>query len=266
MSGNNQNNLNNIIDVEYLTPQNAEFLLSENGFLQLKATVKIPENILEAESNPEKSGGSDDDNKPRDIFFERVFLHRAFPFENPFEYIAVSGNFPKTEKELEKERKEKEEREAKEKKEKEEKAAKDLAEGKKPEETKDEKDGKDEKKDNPPKENTTSLGDLKEIGIIRSIELFSENERRYITDELNRKYFVPVIETIYSAKERYGYSYWDVKTNIGKIKFTVNDANRNIIKVSDDRILVTDVNGNRYEITSLSGFDQKSLRKIELYL
>jgi hypothetical protein len=46
----------------------------------------------------------------------------------------------------------------------------------------------------------------------------------------------------------------------------VYDAHRNIIKVTDDRILVADVNGNRYEITSLRNLDRTSLRKIELYL
>ena len=239
-------NMNNIVDVVYLTPQNAEFTLSENGFLQLKATVKMPRSISDLddkEIDPEED-------KPKEFSFERIFLHRAFPFENPNEYIAVSGNFPKTEKELEKEREEREKRE-KEAKEKE------AAEG--------EKDKKEEKKD-APKENTTSLGDLKEIGIIRDIAIFDQNQQKYIAEELHRKYFVPAIETILSVKEKYGYVYCDVKTNIGRIKFTVHDAHRNLIKVSDDRILVADVNGNRYEITSLRALDSGSMRKIELYL
>jgi hypothetical protein len=233
------------VDVTYLTPQNAKFTLSENGFLQLKATVKRPESISDLDDTKER-----EENLEKEYFFERVFLHRAFPFENPGEYIAVSGNFPKTEKELEKER---EEREKKEKEEKE--KNKDKQEEAKPEEKKD-----------IPKENTTSLGDLKEIGIIKDIKAFSADEQKYIEEELHRKYFVPVIELLHSVKERYGYSYWDAKTNIGRTKFTVHDAHRNIIKVTDDRILVTDVNGNRYEITSLRGFDRNSLRKIELYL
>ena len=239
-------NINNIVEVLYLTPQNAQFTISENGFLQLKATVKRPESISDLDDKQDKP----EENLPREFTFERIFLHRAFPFDHPDEYISVSGNFPKTEKELEKEREEREKKE-KEKKEREEKEGK--------------KDDKDEDKDDP-KENTTSFGDLKEIGIIRDIKVFSEAERQYIANELNRKYFVPVIGLIYSVKEKYGYAYWDVKTDIGRIKFTVHDAHRNILKVTEDRILIADVNGNRYEITSLAAFDRNSLRKIELYL
>ena len=237
-------NINNIIEVSYLTPENAEFMLSENGFLQLKATVKRPDSgglDIDDKKKEKKEQEEKEENKEQEIFFERVFLHRAFPFDNPTEYISVSGNFPKTEEEL---KKEQEEREKKEKEAKE----------------------KGEEKKDAPKENTTSLGELKEIGIIKDLRVFGEDEQAYIDDELKRKYFVPVIELIHSVKERYGYAYCDVKTNIGRIKFTVHDAHRNIIKATDDRILIADVNGNRYEITSLRAFDRNSLRKIELYL
>ena len=247
--------INNIVDITYLTQENAKFTLSENGFLQLTATVKIPKNMSDLDESPEE------ENVPKEFYFERVFLHRSFPFDNPNEYIAVSGNFPKTEKELEKEREEKEKKE-KEEREKKEKEALEAKE--KGEEVKEE--NKTEEKKDIPKENTTSLGDLKEIGIIKNIKVFSVTEQKYIDDELNRKYFVPVIESIYSVKERYGYAYCDVKTNIGRIKFTVHDAHRNIIKATSDRILIADVNGNRYEITSLRAFDIRSMRKIELYL
>jgi hypothetical protein len=235
--------IDNIVDIVYLTSENAKFTLSGNGFLQLKANVKVPESgglDIEKEKN-EKKKEENEENKKQEIFFERVFLHRAFPFDNPLEYISVSGNFPKTEEELKKEREEREKKE------------KENAE-------------KGEEKKDIPKENTTSLGELKEIGIIRNITVFTETERNYISNELQRKYFVPVIEFIHSVKEKYGYSYWDVNTAIGRIKFTVHDAHRNILKVTEDRILVADVNGNRYEITSLRGFDRNSLRKIELYL
>jgi len=243
--------INNIVDVTYLTTENSEFSLTENGFLQLTATVKAPRNISDLDDKSESDAELD---VPREFSFERVFLHRAFPFDNPNEYIAVSGQFPKTEKELEKEREDKEKRE-KEEREKAEKEAKEKGEEYKPEEKKD-----------APKENTTSFGDLKEIGIIRDIKVFSEDVQEYISNELDRKYFVPIIESIYSVKERYGYAYCDVKTNIGRIKFTVHDAHRNIIKATSDRILIADVNGNRYEIPSLKAFDARSLRKIELYL
>jgi len=227
----NKNNINDIIDVVYLTPENAEFTLSENKFLQLKANVRNPEKI---KIDLTKNKDENEEIEPEEFFFERVFLHRAFPFDNPNEFISVSGNFPK----IEEEKKEEE----------------------KPE------DKKEEEKKPELKENTTSFGELKEIGIISNINVFDENQQKYIVNELSRKYFIPVIEAITSVKEKYGFSYWETKTNIGKIKFTVHDAFRNILKINEDRIMVTDVNGNRYEIISLTGLDRQSFRKIELFL
>ena len=74
-----ENNISNIVSLQYLTPENAEFSMTENGFLKLKATVQNPEkeNLLES------------------IEFERVFLHRAFPFDMPYKYISAFGTFPK---------------------------------------------------------------------------------------------------------------------------------------------------------------------------
>ena len=236
------NDINNIIDIVYLTPENAKFTLSENKFLQLTANVK----------HPEKKEG-ENPAEIEEFFFERVFLHRAFPFQNPFEYISVSGNFPKTEEQLKKEKEEKEEKEKKEREEKE-KNSDSPAPLSEPE------------KKSEPKESTTSLGELKEIGIIANISVFDEAQQRYLADELSRKYFIPIVEVITSVKEKYGFSYWEVDSDIGKIKFTVHDAYRNILKITDDRIMVTDVNGNRYEITSLNKLDRKSFRRIELFL
>jgi len=234
-----QNTINNVVDIFYLTPDNAEFTVSENNFLQLKAKVLYPETLNEKTENENKENK---ENNIEEYFFERVFLHRAFPFDNPFKFISVFGNFPKREKEKEKKDQEKP----------------------KIEETKSE-----ETKENspaPPRENTTSLGDLKEIGIISDITIFNEKQKQYLINELDRKYFTPIMEAIISVKDKWGYSYWEVKTNMGKIKFSVNDAFRNITKITDDRIMITDVNGNRYEIKSLQDLDRPSFRKIELYL
>ena len=260
-----KNNINDIIDIVYLTPENAKFTLSENKFLQLTAKVKHPDK-KENENNENEAKPVE----PEEFFFERVFLHRAFPFQNPFEYISVSGNFPKTEEQLKKEQEEKAEKEAKEKKEREEKEAKEAQEAKEREQNPDSPAPPPEPEKKPeqsePKESTTSLGELKEIGIISNISVFDEAQQQYIAEELGRKYFIPIIETINAVKEKYGFSYWEVKSDIGKIKFTVHDAYRNILKITDDRIMVTDVNGNRYEITSLDKLDRKSFRRIELFL
>ena len=63
-----------------------------------------------------------------------------------------------------------------------------------------------------------------------------------------------------------GFSYWQVDTDDCEISFTVQDTFRNLLRIGEDRVAVFDVDGNRFEIESLSSLDRKSYKKIELYL
>lgn len=105
-----------------------------------------------------------------------------------------------------------------------------------------------------------------EIGIIRDLAVFEENDRAVLTKELQRRYYSPVIKAIYSVKERYGFSYWRVQTEEGEVKFTLHDTYRSIIRAGERRIIFADVDGNRFEIPNVDELDRKSYKKIDLYL
>ena len=105
-----------------------------------------------------------------------------------------------------------------------------------------------------------------EIGIIRNVELFVGEARELLVTELSRRYYSPVIKSIKSAKERYGFSYWKVETDEGEISFTLHDTYRSIIRAGESRIIFMDVDGNRFEIPDVEQLDRKSYKKIELYL
>lgn len=109
--------------------------------------------------------------------------------------------------------------------------------------------------------------DSKEIGLIYSIDEFENEDKSLIVKEIERKYYSPVIKTIDSLKERYGFSYWKVTGDDGRsFTFTMKDTFRNIVHTGEDSIILVDVDGNRYSISSISGLNRKSYRKIELYL
>lgn len=109
--------------------------------------------------------------------------------------------------------------------------------------------------------------DGEELGIVRDIANFREETREMLRSELLRRYYSPVIERILSVKERYGFSYWKVVcTGEGEVSFTLHDTYRSIIRASENRILLLDVNGNRFEIPDVMLLDRKSYKKIELYL
>jgi len=132
---------------------------------------------------------------------DRVFLHRAFPFELLWKYISVISD------------------------------------------------------------------DGKEKGVIYDISDFSEDVTALIKTELERKYYSPVIASINSLKERYGFSYWHVTLSDGRgVNFTMQDTFRNIIRTGENGAILLDVDGNRFVIKSISDLDKKSYRRIELYL
>jgi len=112
--------------------------------------------------------------------------------------------------------------------------------------------------------------DKKEIGFIRSVTDFDEAEQKLLRDELDTKYYTPVIKKILSVKERYGFSFWKTECEFGEKAFTLQDTFRSIIKASTadgkERIFIVDVDGNRYEIPDVEALDRQSYKKIELYL
>ena len=111
--------------------------------------------------------------------------------------------------------------------------------------------------------------DNKEIGIIRDIKDFSQEQQMLIRAELARLYYSPSIERIVSVKDRMGYMYFEVITNAGKREFAVRDASRNVKFIDPDRktaVQIRDVDGNRYIIDDFMQLDASSSKKIEAFL
>jgi len=104
----------------------------------------------------------------------------------------------------------------------------------------------------------------KEIGVIRNLDDFPEDIVKLIEEQLDRRYFSPVITRINSIKEEFGYYYWDVLTDVGICRFTVRGGH-NIVPIGEDsgRVLIIDVDGNRFEIKDYTSLDRKSLKKLE---
>ena len=105
-----------------------------------------------------------------------------------------------------------------------------------------------------------------EIGLIYDISDFGE-AAELLKTELERRDYEPEISAVISLKERYGFSYWSVKTSDGRtVQFTMQDTFRNIIRAGEDKAILLDVDGNRFVIKSIKALDKKSYKKIELYL
>jgi hypothetical protein len=106
----------------------------------------------------------------------------------------------------------------------------------------------------------------KEIGMIDDIEEFPKDTIALFEEELKRRYLLPNILNIKSIKDEFGYSYWEVITEIGERKFTIKKDNSSFLNVKDNLILISDVDGNRYDIKDYTKLDEKSYKLIELLL
>ena len=113
---------------------------------------------------------------------------------------------------------------------------------------------------------TKDVGKGSEIGLIESIFDFDETTIQLIKKELDKRYFTPTIQKIYSVKEQFGYLYFDVLTSAGKSSFVMNNPSSNIRVLEDKRSLIYDIDGNCFEIPEISKMDKASFRKIEIYL
>jgi len=108
--------------------------------------------------------------------------------------------------------------------------------------------------------------DSMELAFLQSVDLFDGEEKEMIVRELERKYYTPSIKKIISVKDRFGFSYWDVETDSGKVTFTLQDTFKSISRAGDNKLFFSDVDGNRFVIEDIEALDRKSHKKIELYL
>jgi hypothetical protein len=101
-------------------------------------------------------------------------------------------------------------------------------------------------------------GKNKEIGVVEKLADVPQPARTWLRDELFRRYFLPQVEVIHDITERFGTSVWDLATDRGRRTVTTNAMNEAVHEIEPGRFLITDVEGNRYEIKDLSALDPAS--------
>ena len=113
-----------------------------------------------------------------------------------------------------------------------------------------------------------SLRDLdgNEIGILESLADLVSAQAALLRAELERRYFTPVIQGVRSLKEEFGYSYWLVDTDAGQRRFTVQSGKNNVTVVDERRLLIVDVDGNRFTVPDYTRLERGVLRTLETLL
>ena len=109
-------------------------------------------------------------------------------------------------------------------------------------------------------------GDGKEIGLIEDITTLPEEIQSLLAEQMELRYFTPHIRHIHDIKEEYGYSYWSVTTDRGRCRFTVRFGAGSVIPIGGGRYLVTDIDGNRFEIPNVDALTAKEMKKLDLFI
>lgn len=188
-----------LLEMRFLTKENAEFSRTEGGFVALKIKGAEEKKPAEGErcgegEHPQEEGGSRD--------YARVGVYLTFPLTNPEEFISI--------------------REA------------------------------DEK--------------AKEIGIIEKLSDLEKDQQEMLREQIKLRYFRPIITKVLDIKDEYGYAYWNVVTSFGACRFTTQMSGDAVIHLSDSRLLVTDIDGNRYEIPDFYQLGIMERKKLDLFI
>ncbi len=105
-----------------------------------------------------------------------------------------------------------------------------------------------------------SDGDEIELGMIRDIAQWSDENRREISEALRRRYLMREISAIHSLNLKFGFLDFDVQTPEGRIKFSMRWTQSQAIDYGENGKLIIDTEENRYlvpDIHHLTPSDQE---------
>jgi len=98
----------------------------------------------------------------------------------------------------------------------------------------------------------------KDIGLVKDISDLSPESQKLVEEELQKRYFTPIILKIKSIQEKFGYTEWIVTTDKGERRFMTKGVHDNVAEVGMGRLMVTDADSNRYEIPDVEKLDAHS--------
>lgn len=106
----------------------------------------------------------------------------------------------------------------------------------------------------------------KEIGMIEKLTDLPKEQQEMLREQIRLRYFMPVIEKVLDVKEEYGYAYWYVETGFGVCRFTTQISGDAVVTLGEARLLVTDIDGNRYEIPDFTKLGIAERKKLDLFI
>ncbi len=105
-------------------------------------------------------------------------------------------------------------------------------------------------------------GEKNELGLIEDINQLKKADQTVLAEELEKCYFMPKITKIHNVTGQFGVTEWEAETEVGSVSFDLRSRN-DIVALDGGRVLIRDIDGNRYEIANYHRLDPKSVALLE---
>ena len=102
------------------------------------------------------------------------------------------------------------------------------------------------------------------VGLLKGYLELDPDSLALVQEGLEESYFLPRITKIDNIDDQFRVMIWQVQTDRGPRRFEVTSRPRDIRWLSDNHVVIQDVDGNRYEIVNLSELDKGSRDLLEM--
>ena len=106
------------------------------------------------------------------------------------------------------------------------------------------------------------VSDGKEVVMLARPDKLDKKSRQCLEEALDRMYYVARIERIDEINLVMGVSQWRGMTDRGYAVFEITDRGSQVRLLPNGRCMITDVDGNRFEIENIQDLDRESLELI----
>jgi len=106
----------------------------------------------------------------------------------------------------------------------------------------------------------------REIGVVEKLSALDPEQAKMLKEQLDLRYFTPEITKIFDIKTEYGYGYFHVMTTYGECRFTIHNGGSSVVSLTDTRIVINDLDGNRFEVPDITKLTTNERKKLDLFI
>ena len=90
-----------------------------------------------------------------------------------------------------------------------------------------------------------------ELGLLATPTPLDPASRTIVDEELRRRYVLPIVRCVLQIRERFEILECRVETDRGVCQFSIRNLRENVLRPQPNRYILTDVDGNRFDIPDL---------------